>query len=200
MNESANVSGFDGGCFNEMLDFALINQNGKNHIGRINLLDASFKNDEKDSVYNTYIKAFRNGLVIATPKDDSLSGNVLIGHYRNNQEGTQIKKLHSEKVSSVLLTPSHLFTASEDGTLCICAILNQNTSDQEPSVGFTGFLSHTTFQEILLPAKKLQSMEDRVKQLRVEVSFSFYSYMIEMQRCQSLNGPIDREIERVSND
>lgn len=155
-----------------MLDFALVNQDGNNHIGMINLLDASFQNNEKDSVDNTNIKAFHNGLVIATPKDDSFNGNLLIGHHTSNQEGFQMKKLHSEKVSIVLLTPSHLFTASEDGTLCICAILNQDKSGQELSAGFAGSLSHTTFQDILVPAEKLQAIEDRVKQLRVEVRFS----------------------------
>jgi hypothetical protein len=102
-------------------------------------------------------------MIIGTSTNQSLQGLVWFSFLNSDK-----KKLHSRQISCILLSRSYLFTASDDGSLCICQFSDNNIigrRDNEDSKS----LIPVTFQDILVPEKDLMEKDSRITDLRLEV-------------------------------
>ncbi len=165
------ISSFYGGCFDEVLDVGLVNASETHEVMKLKMPTSSLEPDKR-LPHDSNIKAIHNDVVITVPKDESMHGTFWMGTYQNNHSDFEMKKFHSQKVACVFMSSSHLFTASEDGTLCISTITNPYCCNQ---VSTSGNISKSSFKDILLSAEYLEDKENKVRCLKLEVSFQCYT-------------------------
>ncbi len=165
-----------GGCFNGNLDFAIINTNDKVGMLDISTSPCTFESDIglPSNAIARSCTGTRN-VIVGTFTDDSLQGDIWFTHLNldDSDETNKVacclnqKKLHSKPISCAILSNSQLFTASDDGSLCICDLSENIVEDTNAMNKYEA--SPLIFEDILVPEKDLEEKENRIKDLRLEV-------------------------------
>jgi hypothetical protein len=139
-----------------------------NLINPLLFLASSFKDDIGLPV-NAIVKRYvtNSNMIVETSTKQSFQGDIWFTSLRSDKSTDFYlqKKLHSKRISCILLSRTHIFTTSDDGSLCICQMSENNIDTKRYKS-----LIPMAFQDLLVLEEDLRWKDNRIKDLRIEVS------------------------------
>ena len=124
--------------------------------------------DETALPAETNIHCWLNGVIIGTFR--SHQGDVWISTLKSDQSVGMHKqmRLHSKNISCIDLSGSLLFTAGDDGSLCISELQMNNIVKNDINVNDATFIT-STFDQFLVPENEINEKDMLIKKLHKEV-------------------------------
>lgn len=157
---------YKNGCFNKQLDCAFLNVlNVQNTTGSFDRSTSSFTS-ATDLPPKAIVKCLAEDMIFGTYSDASLIGVVWFCTFGKDASTVfrHQKRLHSKRISHIIFSRSHLFSASDDGSMCVCEIHLDNVKEANTEV------HHITMKHFLVPTNSLIEKDNTIQQLIKEVS------------------------------